>query len=140
MHVGTLEETINVTAGQSYRAGRSSVDAVKARAAFQNAMAACAASGSPANGKIRPPRKLRNVAPDYPEGLRAAGIGGTVRLDAVIDGYGLVREVKPAENQPIDPSLIAAAVDAVQQWEFDGTLLNCLPIDVVMKVSVTFNP
>ena len=39
-----------------------------------------------------------------------------------------------------DPQLAASATDAVRQWEFDSTLLNCEPIDVTMHVTVKFTP
>ncbi len=29
-------------------------------------------------------------------------------------------------------------MDAVWQWEFDSTLLNCVPVDVGMTVTVNF--
>jgi hypothetical protein len=35
---------------------------------------------------------------------------------------------------------VDAAIEAVKQWEFDGTLLNCTPIEVEMTVSVGFTP
>jgi TonB family protein len=38
-----------------------------------------------------------------------------------------------------NPDLSAAAVDAVRQWDFDPTLLNCAPIEVRMTVTVNFS-
>jgi protein TonB len=117
------------------------VDAMRER--FREAAAKCTASatgGAVVGGNIRPPRKLRHVAPVYPEGLKVAGIGGIANLHAVIGADGRVRQVDPAPNQTVDPGLIAAATDAVNQWEFDGTLLNCVPVEVQMDVVVYFNP
>ena len=37
------------------------------------------------------------------------------------------------------PELAQAAVDAVQQWRFAPTLLNGVPVEVVMSVSVSFS-
>ena len=34
-----------------------------------------------------------------------------------------------------DPGLATAASDAVKQWEYTPTLLNCAPIEVRMGVS-----
>jgi TonB family protein len=119
------------------------VDVEALRERFREAAARCTASaaGGPAvGGNIRPPRKLRHVAPAYPEGLKAAGIGGTVNLDATIGVDGNVRQVDPAPNQTVDPGLVSAAMDAVNQWEFDGTLLNCVPVEVQMDVAVFFDP
>jgi hypothetical protein len=36
------------------------------------------------------------------------------------------------------PDLVQAAIDAVRQWEFDSTLLNCVPVEVAMTVNVSF--
>ena len=37
-----------------------------------------------------------------------------------------------------DAALAQAAITAVNQWQFTPTLLDCQPIEVRMKVSVTF--
>jgi periplasmic protein TonB len=36
------------------------------------------------------------------------------------------------------PLLDAAAIDAVRQWRFTPTLLNGVPVQVIMTVTVTF--
>ncbi len=36
------------------------------------------------------------------------------------------------------PDLDNAAMEAVRQWLFDGTLLNCAPVEVTMNVSLDF--
>jgi hypothetical protein len=36
------------------------------------------------------------------------------------------------------PDLAAAAVDAVRQWQFDATLLNCVAIPVKLGITVDF--
>ena len=146
--VGTLQETITVTGSPRASAAAPSIatrevrSAAELRSRFEEALARCNPSGSnPAvGGNIRPPRKIRDVRPVYPEGLRGAGVGGEVRLDALIGVDGRVREVQPAAGQAVDPELIAATTDAVRQWEFDGTLLNCVPVEVTMVVSVSFDP
>ncbi len=87
-------------------------------------------------GHIRPPRKLKDVRPVYPQDLREAGVGGKVELRATIGADGSVRDAQV--TQSVQPELDAAAVDAVKQWRFSETLLNCAPVDVVMNVSITF--
>ena len=57
-------------------------------------------------------------------------------MDARIGPDGLVRDVKVLG--PAHPDLAKAAMDAVWQWEFDSTLLNCVPVEVAMTVTVTF--
>jgi protein TonB len=80
--------------------------------------------------------KLVDVKPEYPEHLKSAKVGGVVLIEAVIGTDGTIQDVQ-VENAP-DPDLASAAVDAVRQWQFSATLLNCTPIDVRMKVTVNF--
>lgn len=86
-------------------------------------------------GDIQPPRKLRHVAPVYPELARAARREGIVILEAVIDEDGHVRSLRVLRSVPL---LDHAALDAVRQWQFTPTLLNGQPVPVVMTVTVGF--
>ena len=86
-------------------------------------------------GHIRPPLRVRNVVPPYPELARAARIQGDVVLDCTISNEGRVVDVKILSG-PIP--LQAAAVDAVRQWLYQPTLLNGVPVPVVMTVTVHF--
>jgi TonB family protein len=104
------------------------------RAGFQRALENCKPSTT--GGRVRPPSKIKDVKPVYPANLRAAGVSGQVRLQATIAVDGTVREVSVVK--PVHPDLDAAAVEAVRQWLFDGTLLNCAPTEVVMNVQIDF--
>ena len=86
-------------------------------------------------GDIRPPLKVRNVAPPYPEVARAAHVQGDVVLDCTISNEGRVVDVKVLSGPIL---LQAAAVDAVRQWLYRPTLLNGVPVPVVMTVTVRF--
>ncbi len=88
-------------------------------------------------GNLRPPRKLRDVKPVYPDAMREAGIEGLVLLEATIAGDGSVRAVRVLSSQA-HPDLAVAAVDAVRQWQFEPTLLNGTPVDVTMAVTLEF--
>jgi protein TonB len=87
-------------------------------------------------GDIRPPEKVRHVAPEYPAIARSAGKSGIVILEAVIAEDGSVRDVSVLRSEPL---LDEAAVRAVRQWRFTPTLLNGQPIAVIMTVTVAFN-
>jgi TonB family protein len=106
------------------------------RDAFEKALAECQPSAN--GGQIRPPRKIQDVRPVYPPALMSAGVGGVVVLKAVIGTDGTVRDA--SVERSVHPDLDAAAVDAVRSWRFDGTLLNCQPVDVTMTVSMKFEP
>jgi TonB family protein len=92
-------------------------------------------SGS-VGGRIVPPNKLRDIRPVYPEHLRASNVGGRVVLDTIIDANGHVRDMQTVSAS--HPDMDQAARDAVQQWEFTSTFLNCEPIEVRMRATVEF--
>jgi hypothetical protein len=83
-------------------------------------------------GQIRQPRKIYHVPPMYPQGAPA----GVVKIDGVIGTDGLVSSTTVTNDAP--DALARAAVDAVRQWEFDPTLLNCQAVDVRLSVTVDF--
>jgi periplasmic protein TonB len=86
-------------------------------------------------GDIHPPLKVRHVVPVYPEIARSARVQGDVVLDCTISNEGRVVGVKVLSGHPL---LQGAAVDAVRQWLYRPTLLNGVPIAVVMTVTVRF--
>lgn len=83
--------------------------------------------------------KIVDVRPEYPAALRSAKVGGTVELAARIGTDGSVVEVRGTDPSA-HPELVSAAIDAVREWRFDETLLNCVPIEVSMTVTVSFKP
>ncbi len=89
-------------------------------------------------GNIRVPVKIRDVRPAYPATMRAAGREGVVPIEAIIGKDGTVSSVRVLSAE-IHPDFAIAAVDAVRQWRFRPTLLNGVPVEVVMTVSVAFN-
>jgi beta-lactamase regulating signal transducer with metallopeptidase domain len=133
LEVGSLNETISVTrdaAPPSFEGQRWGAP----RPATCSEASAQAASGPVrVGGQIRQPRKIRHVSPIYPEGAAT----GIVRMEAVIGIDGFVQETKVTNDAA--PALAQAATDAVRQWEFDPTLLNCVAIPVRMTVTVDFN-
>jgi protein TonB len=86
-------------------------------------------------GNIRPPTKIRHVAPVYPPIAQSAGRQGVVILEAVISEVGEVRQLRVLRSVPL---LDEAAMDAVRQWRFTPTLLNGQPVPIVMTVTVSF--
>jgi TonB family protein len=89
-------------------------------------------------GNIRVPLKLQDVRPAYPAAMRAAGREGVVPIEAIIDRDGMVSSVRVLSAQ-VHPDFAIAAADAVRQWRFSPTLLNGVPVEVVMTVKVAFN-
>jgi len=87
-------------------------------------------------GNLRAPTKLNHVDPAYPATLSAARQTGDVVLEARIEPDGTIRDIKTLAAA--HPDFEAAAADAVRQWEFSETLLNCVPVPVQMTVTVHF--
>lgn len=87
-------------------------------------------------GNIRAPKKLVNTYPTYPAALSAARQTGDVVFDARIEADGTIRDLRTVSSS--HPDFEAAAAEAVRQWEFSETLLNCVPVPVQMKVVVHF--
>jgi periplasmic protein TonB len=85
---------------------------------------------------VREPRKVRTVAPVYPDLAVKARVQGQVVLECQIDVRGRVAEVKALRGSPL---LIDPAVEAVKQWVYTPTLLNGVPVPVLMDVTVTFS-
>jgi TonB family protein len=88
-------------------------------------------------GNIRPAKLLKQVRPQYPGHLVAKGVEGTVLLEAVVGTNGEMLSVE-THNSSVDPDLIKAAIDAVQQWQYEPTLLNGQPVEIVTTVTVDF--
>ena len=76
-----------------------------------------------------------SVTPAYPAIARAAHIEGVVIIEATLDERGNVVRAQVLRSIP---QLDAAALDAVRQWKFSPTLLNGVPVPIVMTVTVNF--
>lgn len=87
-------------------------------------------------GKISEPRKVKHVVPEYPEVAVDARIRGVVILEALIGPDGRVQSVTVLRGVPL---LQEAAVKAVRQWVYTPTLLDGIPVPVIMTVTVSFN-
>ncbi len=87
-------------------------------------------------GQIKEPKKLKNIAPNYPDIAKQARVQGVVILECTISPQGKVTDVKVLRGIPL---LDAAAIEAVKQWVYTPTLLNDVPVPVIMTVTVNFH-
>jgi len=62
-------------------------------------------------------------------------VSGVVIIEATIGANGRVTDAKVLRSIPL---LDQAALDAVKQWVFTPTLLNGVPVPVIMTVTVNF--
>lgn len=143
MEVGSIEETVTVASSGRPEPARvpSAAELEAAARALQSkrGVGDCPGSGAPGDvgGNLRAPRKVKNVPPVYPEALSLQQVSGRVELEGVIGVDGTMRELRAASSDHAD--FERAALDAVRQWEFDTTLLNCQPIEVNIGVHVNFD-
>ena len=75
------------------------------------------------------------MSPIYPPIAQSARVQGIVIVEAIIGPDGRVTDVRVLRGIAL---LNAAAMDAVRQWEFTPTLLNGIPVPVIMTVTVNF--
>ncbi len=86
-------------------------------------------------GQIKEPKKLKAVQPIYPDIAKQARVQGVVILECTISPQGRVTNVTLLRGIPL---LDQAAIDAVKQWVYTPTLLNGVPVPVIMTVTVNF--
>jgi len=126
--IGTLQETISLVDGAT--------SVARNRPMSASAPDSSICTTQPNSGGLKPPAKVRDVRPVFPPNLRGTNTEGKVELRAVIDVNGAVRttETVSATNEDFEQSAAAA----VRDWRFTPTLLNCVPVEVSMRVSLAF--
>ena len=125
MQIGVLSETVHISASRAIlpkQLKASSSDSERVRV----------------GGNIRVPKKEVHVAPVYPPAMIAAGLSGVVPVEAIIGVDGTVSSVRVLSAQ-VHPDFAMAAIDAVRQWRFTPTLLNKVPVEVAMTVTLRFD-
>jgi len=93
------------------------------------AQAICVAAG------IKGTNKIKDLSPVYPDIAKQARVQGIVILEAIIDPQGNVTNVRVLRSIPL---LDQSAIEAVKQWKYEPTLLNGVPVPIVMTVTVNF--
>ena len=86
-------------------------------------------------GKVKYPEKVRDVRPVYPQIAISGGVEGRVIIEAIITVDGKVKDARILRSIPL---LDRAALEAVNQWVFSPTLLNGVPVPIIITVSVDF--
>jgi len=86
-------------------------------------------------GAVTAASLINKVQPVYPEIARQERLSGTVRLHAIIDKEGNIRELRVISGRC---SLARASVDAVRRWRYRPTLLVGQPVEVDTTIDVIF--
>jgi len=82
------------------------------------------------------PVAIEKPPPSYPAKARAAGIQGTVIVQALVGRDG---EVKDARIRQSIPELDEAALEAVRHWKFKPALAGGVPTAVWVAIPVKFS-
>jgi periplasmic protein TonB len=86
-------------------------------------------------GQVESAKAIYRPSPEYPPLAKMARIQGVVRLEAVISKDGTIQDLKVMSGHPL---LVKAAMEAVQKWRYQPTLLNGEPVEVVTEIDVNF--
>ena len=86
-------------------------------------------------GKIRAPKLVYEVRPEYPPLAVQARVQGMVILEAHVGTDGLVRSVRLLRGIPL---LDDAAIAAVKQRRYQPLLLNGVPTEFILTMTMTF--
>jgi TonB family protein len=88
-------------------------------------------------GNMQAAKMVKQVRPEYPAHLKAAGTEGTVLMEAVIGTDGRVMNLKTLNTQ-VHADFIKATTDAVNQWQYEPTYLNGVPVEILTQITVNF--
>ena len=86
-------------------------------------------------GTVQQTKLISQPHPMYPPDAKAARIQGVVKLSAIIGKDGAVMKIEVISGHPL---LVPAAMEAVQQWRYQPTLLNGQPVEVITQIDVNF--
>jgi protein TonB len=86
-------------------------------------------------GQVEQAKLIYQLKPDYPPLAKMARIQGQVRLEAIISKDGTIQDLKVLGGHPL---LVKAALEAVQRWRYQPTLLNGEPVEVITEIEVNF--
>jgi TonB family protein len=123
--LGAIEETITVKDEAGVAAPSPTSLALDRLVAFRQRAQAM---------PVAPPIKTRDVHPLFPPTRK--GEDGTVFLEGIIDTNGFMKGLQVM--QPADSEFGRAALDAVNDWQFEPTRLHGVPVDTSIHVTVRF--
>lgn len=86
-------------------------------------------------GNVEQAKQIYAPKPEYPQLAKMARIQGVVRLEAVIDKDGTIKDLKMVSGHPL---LVKSAIETVSRWRYQPTLLNGEPVEVVTEIDVNF--
>jgi beta-lactamase regulating signal transducer with metallopeptidase domain len=135
LKLGTIQESLSITVSEAPSPAPPPAPAPAAAPRPIPAAPPCTADAA-IGGQVRPPRKLKDARPSYPASLKGTKTSGLVVVEGILGGDGSVSGLTVIETP--HPDLGRAVIDAIGKWVFDGTMLNCEPVAIKMRVNATF--
>jgi protein TonB len=86
-------------------------------------------------GGVQGAKLIFGPRPAYPPIARTTRTHGTVKILALIGRDGVIRNLQVVSGHPL---LTGAAIEAVQQWRYQPTLLNGEAVEVITEIEVNF--
>src|SRR5262245_38557323 len=86
-------------------------------------------------GDVKEPRPIKMTPPVFPVLASKARVSGTVVLEATLTEQGTVEAIRVVSGHPL---LVQAAIDCVKEWRYEPTLLNGVPVPVILTARVNF--
>jgi TonB family protein len=86
-------------------------------------------------GNVQQAKLISQPKPVYPPLAKQARISGVVHLAAIIGKDGNIVNLAVISGHPL---LIPSALEAVQQWVYQKTLLNGEPVEVSTQIDVNY--
>lgn len=145
--IGTLNETITVVCSSPAQPSPRPVGVAPPRVLQPRPGSAApqAAATAPFNGgiggQIRAPRQLAKANPICPNHV---GIDTVVVLGARVGIDGYLSDIKDLRNEGRQPQerqpqeIVDSAIDAVRLWQYSPTLLNGVPVEANIVVTVSY--
>jgi len=127
LNLGRVAETMSVTGTRTLPTAVAAEEAEKAQEPKRVRI----------GGNVQATKIVKQVRPPYPAHLKDQGIEGSVLLEAVIGRDGKLLNLHPV-NTLAHPDLMAAATEAVSQWEYAPTFLNGNPVEVITTIQINF--
>jgi TonB family protein len=129
LQIGEIQETLTVTSKD-----RAPVIRAAARQTVKPDFDPC--SQSNVGGCIKPPLKLADALPQYPQRHIDTGTGGNVQVEGRIGTDGFIKDVRVIATA--DPDFATATIEALRQWQFTPTRLDGVPVEANIHVIVHF--
>ena len=84
-------------------------------------------------------KRIRFMAPTYPQKALEEGLSGSVTVDFVVDVKGEPAELRIADTNP-SGVFDQAALEAIKHWRYEPFMLDGVPTPIPDSVVFRFDP